>query len=345
MTIKDAILCKRIFGMTALVFLTGGMILRSILSAGGTYQPTVQNSAVLSPSVPEVDLTTVAEPADSRKVVQLSFVGNCIIGSMLGSSTYGTFNELLDTAGSAYFLEKVEPILAEDDWTVCALGSVLSDGDCAPVEKEVNDLSWYRAPADGAEVLTAGSIEVVSVATDHTLDYGEEGYNDTIANLEKNGLLWGNDENAVYLEDGDIRLGLYLCTFRDEENDLSRIIEWIEEVKETCDFVVVYPHGHLGAEPDAETVLTAYETMIDTGADLVLGTHDTTVEEAYTYKDGVIMPSLGSFLSGDTRFPDLDTGVFRLKLLCDENGIDTWKWEWIPVVAYEEPWQPVLAEE
>lgn len=342
MTTKDAMYCKRIFGTAALVLLTGGMILRSILSAGGTYQPTVQNSAVLSPSVPEVDLTTVAEPADSRKVVQLSFVGNCIIGSMLGSSAYGTFNELLDSAGPAYFLEKVEPILAEDDWTICALGSVLSDGDYTPVEKDMDALSWYRAPADGAEVLATGSIEVVSVATDHTWDYGENGYNDTIANLESCGLLWGNDDAPVYLEDGNIRVGLYLCTLREEESDLPRILEWIETAKEDCDFVVVYPHGHLGDEPTAETVLTAYQTMIDTGADLVLASHDTSIAEPYTYGEGVILPSLGSFLSGDTRFPEKDTGIFRLKLLCTDDAIDTWEWEWIPVLAYEEPWQPTL---
>lgn len=342
MTIKDAMLCKRIGGTAVLVLLTGGMVLQNLFFAGGNYRPMQPVGAVLSQSAPAEDISGIPEPADAQKVVQLSFVGNCIIGSMLGSSAYGTFNELLDSAGPGYFLEKVEPILAEDDWTICALGSVLSDGDYTPVEKDMDALSWYRAPADGAEVLATGSVEVVSVATDHTWDYGEDGYNDTIANLESRGLLWGNDDTPVYLEDGNIRVGLYLCTLRDEETDIPRILTWIETAKEDCDFVVVYPHGHLGGEPTAETVLTTYQTMIDTGADVVLASHDTSIAEPYTYGEGVILPSLGSFLSGDTRFPEKDTGIFRLKLLCTDDAIDTWEWEWIPVVAYEEPWQPKL---
>lgn len=342
MTAKDTMHCKRIFGTTTLVLLTSGMILGSIFSSGGTYQPTVQGGVLLSPSSPVSDLATVAEPADSRKVIQLGFVGNCIIGSMLGSSAYGTFNEVLSTSGPAYFLEKVVSTLAEDDWTICALGSVLGDGDYTPVEKDVDALSWYLAPESGAQVLTEGSIEVVSLATDHTWDYGEEGYNDTIANLENNGLLWGNDDTPVYLEDGNIRVGLYLCTLREEETDVPRILTWVETAKEDCDFVVVYPHGHLGDEPTAETVLTAYETMIDTGADVVLASHDTSISEPYTYGEGVILPSLGSFLSGDTRFSEKDTGIFRLKLLCTDDAIESWEWEWIPVVAYENPWQPKL---
>ncbi len=345
MNIKDAMLCKRICGTAVLVLLTGGVILQNLFSAGGNYQPMQAGGTVLSQSAPEEDLTGIPEPADAQKVVQLSFVGNCIIGSMLGSSAYGTFNELLASAGPGYFLEKVEPILAEDDWTVCALGSVLGDGDYTPVEKDANELVWYRGPAAGAEVLAQGSVEVVSLATDHTCDYGEAGYTDTITAIENSGLLWGNDEHAVYLEKGGIRIGLYLCSFREEETDLSRILAWLENVKETCDLLVVYPHGHLSGEPDAEAVLTAYRTMIDSGADLVLGSHDTTVTAPFSYGDGVIMPSLGSFLSGDTRFPTLDTGIFRLKLLCAEDTIESWEWTWIPVLAYEEPWQPVVADE
>lgn len=345
MTIKDTMLCKRIGGVAVLVLLTGGVILQNLFSAGGNYQPMQSGGTVLSQSAPEEDLAGIPEPADAQKVVQLSFVGNCIIGSMLGSSAYGTFNALLDSAGPGYFFEKVEPILAEDDWTICALGSVLGDGDYTPVEKDANELVWYRAPATGAAVLTEGSVEVVSLATDHTWDYGEAGYNDTIVALENGGLLWGNDEKAVYLEKGGIRMGLYLCTFRDEETDLPRILAWLESAKETCDLLVVYPHGHLNTEPTAENVLTAYRIMIDSGADLVLGSHDTAVVEPYIYSGGVIMPSLGSFLSGDTRFPEKDTGILRLKLLCDEDAIASWEWEWIPVLAYENPWQPIVANE
>lgn len=343
MTTKDSILCKRIAGTTLLLLLTGGIVLHSVLATGSNYRPILQNGMSLMQTVPDDSLTMVREPADSKKALTIGFVGNCIIGSMLGSSAYGTFNALLAEAGPSYFLEKAYPVLASDDWTVCALGSVLSDANYAPVEKSAGELSWYLAPTSGAAVLSSGSIDIVSLATDHTGDYGADGYSDTQAALEAAGLLWGDDEHAVYLEQDGIRIGLYLCTLVDEENDLPRILDWIEGVD--CDFIVIYPHGHMGGTPEEETVLAAYRTMVDAGADLVLATHSGMVSTPFSYGNGVIMPSLGSFLSGDTRFPEMDTGVFRLKLLTADGKLDDWSWEWIPFYPYNEPWQPVMQTE
>ncbi|MBQ8400820.1 MAG: CapA family protein [Clostridia bacterium] len=341
MTAKDAILCKRILCTTMLALLTGGMIVNSAVNSGANYVPVLEKSASLLTEDPDGRVSMIDEPADSRQVAALSFVGNCIIGSMLGSSAYGTFNELLETEGPAYFLQNALPVLNSDDWTVCALGSVLSDGSYRPADKDTDSRAWYMAPAKGAEVLTEGSIDIVSLATDHTKDYGAEGYADTKTALEEHGILWGDDEKAVYLEKYDIRTGIYLCTLEEAETDLPRIRSWVETASEGCDMVIVYPHGHMGAEPDADEVFAAYCSLIDAGADMVIATHSNILYEPVSYADGLIVPALGSFLSGDTRFPEMDTGVFRVKLICAGGKLESWEWEMIPFLAYDEPWQPV----
>ncbi len=342
-TLKDSILCKRVLCSAALALLTGGMILHSAVFSGANYIPVLDSSASMSRTDPDGRISMIDEPADSRQVLTMGFVGNCIVGSMLGSGAYGTFNEQLEMEGPAYFLKGASSVLAEDDWTVCALGSVLSDGEYRPAEKNDDERAWYLAPAAGAQVLAEGSIDIVSLATDHTKDYGAEGYADTKAALEDAGLLWGDDEKAVYLEKHDIRIGVYPCRLEDAETDLPRILDWIGNAAETCDLVVIYPHGHMGLEPDSPEVFAAYCSMIESGADMVLATHSTTLYEPVSYADGVIVPSLGSFLSGDTRFPEMETGVFRVKLLCTGGRVESWEWEMIPFLAYEEPWQPIPA--
>ena len=90
--------------------------------------------------------------------------------------------------------------------------------------------------------------------------------------------------------------------------------------------------GNRGITPDA---------LGPRAADMVLATHSTTLYEPVSYANGVIVPSLGSFLSGDTRFPEMETGVFRVKLLCTGGRVESWEWEMIPFLAYDEPWQPI----
>jgi len=341
MTLKSSIVLKRSICVTALALLTGGMIIGNALGNASNYIPALDAGELLQQTDPAGRIPAVEEPEDSRQVITLSFVGNCLVGSMLGSDAYGTFNEAIESEGPAYFLAGAAPVLADDDWTIGALGSVFSDGDYRPAEKEDEELAWYRSSSKGAEVLSCGSVEVMSLATEHTMDYGAEGYADTKAALEKAGVLWGDDENAVYLEKYGIRIGVYTCTLEDRETDLSRIRSWVENAAKSCDLVVVYPHGHMGLEPDDAAVFNAYCSLIDAGADMVLASHSTKLYEPVSYGSGVIVPSLGSFLSGDTRFPDLVTGVFRVKLLCAEDYLDSWSWEMIPFLAYMEPWQPI----
>ena len=179
---------KRIACIGGLILLTGGMIIGSALKGAANYVPLLERGTVMVQEEPAERIARVEEPEDSRQVITVSFVGNCLVGSMLGSNAYGTFNEAIVTEGADYFLSGARPVLGADDWTVAALGSVFSDNSYSPVEKDEENRTWYLSSSQGADVLASGSIDVVSLATDHTHDYGPEGYADTTAALEKAGL-------------------------------------------------------------------------------------------------------------------------------------------------------------
>jgi len=341
LTIQNVNLCKRVISAAALTLLTGTLIAYTTVINGANYRPPTERNAQLSGETPVGAVSSLEEPAEARHVITMHFVGNCIIGSMLGSSGYGTFNEAVLTEGPAYFLANAASVLQEDDWTFAALGTVLSDRDLKPTDKTDGEKTWYLGPAANAAVLAEGGVDIVSVATDHTMDYGAEGYADTKAALESAALTWGDDSGAVYLEKYGVQIGVYLCSMTSMEADLPRLRSWVEAASETCDLVIVYPHGNPDGLTSADpALLDAYRSLLDSGADLVLGSHAKTVSDITETENGLIIPSLGSFLSGDNLFPETETMIFRLEVFCGEMGMESWQWKTLPYLSYVGPWQP-----
>ena len=69
-----------------------------------------------SPSPSPVD--TVEEPPPEEHTITLSFVGDCMVASMLGSEEPWAFNYFANQVEPSYFFEKVRHIFEADDWTV-----------------------------------------------------------------------------------------------------------------------------------------------------------------------------------------------------------------------------------
>ena len=64
-------------------------------------------------------------------------------------------------------------------------------------EGEDTAKAWrFRGRTAYAEALTAGGIEMVSVANNHTVDYGEAGYASTLSALEGRVMICGNGRNT-----------------------------------------------------------------------------------------------------------------------------------------------------
>ena len=67
---------------------------------------------------------------------------------------------------------------------------------------------YKRQPASYANILTAGSVEAVNTANNHSHDYGEESFNDTLKALDTANILhFGYDETAVTEVKG-VKVGL-----------------------------------------------------------------------------------------------------------------------------------------
>lgn len=339
---RTTVIKRTIFVVIMTIAVTALLLVSHELNEGANYN--AENSPVRK--LASQDGTSyeteqgIAEPEDAYTVVQLTLGGNCTPASMLGSSTYGTFNAIAEEEGTAYFLSRLSGIFAKDDCTVLGCAAVFSDNSLAPIAKETGDtLEWYLAPKKNMEIFSTAGVEVLSVDNSRVKDYGPEGVDSTQAAATSMGMLWSNSGKAVYLDRAGIRIGL-LCTSLRDGADSAGLMAWIEKATESCQYVIVY----VDREASEGTYYTDLaHSLIDAGCGLVCytGYCGENGVSSEVYHEGVIVDSLGYLLDGGNKFPTADTALYCLAITVDDGIITKIEGQLIPVKPYDEPWQPV----
>ena len=173
----------------------------------------------------------------------------------------------------------------------------------------------FKAPAEYTNILKDGYIEAVTTANNHSHDYGEDGYTDTVANLDAAGITnVGYEKYAVYETNGK-KIGIVGTYVLIEFLDCApQMIENIKACKaEGADIVVVIFHwgDELATTPDYYQT-TLGRMAIDEGADLVCGHHSHIIQGIEKYKGRYICYSLANFCFGGNSHPtDPDTFIFQ----------------------------------
>ena len=301
------------------------------------------------PPEPETEPETEPEPEPEILTITLSFVGDCMLASYKGRTGRGYFNTAAEQLPPEHFFEKVYPIFSADDFTVANCENVFTDRELTEAAKSSTPAYWYKSPARNAGIFTAGSVEIVSLANNHTGDYGKEGRADTIAAVEAAGLIWGNDGNPVIVEKYGVRVGIVMCGLW-SPSQTSRAIKTLRKIEDQTDYQIVFYHGGTERryEPD-EWRVTASEKLIDAGFDLVIGNHPHVLQPMTTYKGRDILYSLGNFLFGGSKQDDRFTVIYQKILTVSEGVILSESSRVIPVYEYEGKtntlWQPFPMEE
>ncbi|MBE6611526.1 MAG: CapA family protein [Ruminococcaceae bacterium] len=271
--------------------------------------------------------------------ITLSFIGDCMLATDRGGEWDLAFNKLAKEVEPSYFFENVAGVLAEDDWTIANLENVFTDNPNARMRaKAYRPAYWYKSPTANTAILNEGSVEVVSLANNHSLDYGDIGYEDTRTALEDAGILWGDDENILILEKEGFTIALYLCTFYNSYYDVS-IMEKMAAVE--ADYKIVYFHGGTERvhEPDYWKAAGA-RRMIDSGIDFVVGGHPHVLQPIEIYNGKTIVHSLGNFVFGGSRNEENRTIIYRRTLKLLEGEIVDITDEIIPCYVYTDLYQP-----
>ena len=259
---------------------------------------------------------TVSSPVS----LTLSVVGDCTLGTDETFDYDTSLNAYYENYGADYFLQNVKDIFSADDLTIANFEGTLTDSD----EREDKTFA-FKAPASYASILTGGSVEAVNTANNHSHDYGDQSFDDTLAALDDAGIVhFGYDETAVMDVKG-IKVGLVgIYELYDHLEREQQLKDNIAKVKaDGAQLIVVIFHWGNETEtvPDSNQT-TLGRIAIDEGADLVCGHHPHVLQGIETYKGRNIVYSLGNFCFGGNSSPsDMDTMIYQQTFTIDANGV------------------------
>lgn len=265
-------------------------------------------------------LTVTPEPKMDPVSLTLSVVGDCTLGTDEYFDYDTSLNAYYENYGADYFMANVKSIFSKDDLTIANFEGTLTES----TEREDKQFA-FKAPASYANILTAGSVEAVNTANNHSHDYGEESFNDTLKALDTANILhFGYDETAVTEVKG-VKVGLVgIYELNDHLGREEQLKQNIAKVKQDGAqlIVVIFHWGNEKEEVPDENQKTLGHLAIDEGADLVCGHHPHVLQGIEEYKGKNIVYSLGNFCFGGNAYPsDMDTMIFQQTFTIDQNGV------------------------
>ena len=267
--------------------------------------------------------TTTPEPTAEPVSITVSMVGDCTLGTDVNfdqSTSFDAFYQMKNDPG--YFFQNVKDIFTADDLTVANMEGTLTTSN----DRQQKTFAFKGNPSY-TEILTQGGVEATNLANNHSHDYGDQSYEDTIQYLEAAGITtFGYDRTAVMDVKG-IKVGLIgIYELKDGLGRQQQVIDTIQEVKDQGAQVIIVSF-HWGTEksniPD-DIQKTLAHLAVDQGADLVVGHHPHVLQGIEKYQGKNIVYSLGNFCFGGNKNPsDKDTMIFQ-QTFTVENG-SWWK--------------------
>ena len=253
----------------------------------------------------------------------ISFAGDCTLGTDENFSTDTSFNTKYSAVDDpAYFMSNVASIFANDDLTVANMEGTLT------TSTSRQDKTYaFKGPAEYANILVKGNIDVVSLANNHSHDYGEQSYTDTISALNEAGVDSFGYDRIAYRDVKGVKVALIgtyeLAKHLDIQDEMKQNIQTAKD--NGAQLICVYFHWGTEKETVPDEIQVELGHMaVDAGADLVIGSHPHVIQGYEKYNGRYIVYSLGNFCFGGNPNPsDKDCMIFQQTFTVTGNDVAT----------------------
>jgi poly-gamma-glutamate synthesis protein (capsule biosynthesis protein) len=236
--------------------------------------------------------------------VSIIAVGDIMLGRYVAKD--------LSDKDNNYPFEQIKELIQDADISFANLECTISSRG----EKQEKEYC-FRAEPKVVEGLKNVGFDILSLANNHIMDYGNDALFDTINLLNENGIFTvGAGENldfsrkAVIIDCNDIKIAFlaYNCTYPETYNaqvdkpgacpgKIEIITEDIYRTKEKADIIIVSFHWGIEYEeyPEKWQIKLAHQT-IDAGSELIIGHHPHVLQGFEIYNGKPIFYSLGNFI-------------------------------------------------
>ena len=269
---------------------------------------TTTHTSVPSHFLPSPTITSNPTPTPIPSV-NLMAVGDVMLARSVGS--------LIQTNGSKAPFFYMDDVLSSADLTLGNLECVISE------HGEAEDKAYtFRAPPSSVESLVLAGFDLVTLANNHSLDYGTDAFKDMMDLLKSKeiafagaGLNANSARGPVILQRNGLRLAflayldipIWQYDYRTWAAGTNKPgVAWgylvdiesdVQAATRIADVVIVLMHFGLEGElPPTQAQIATAHTAIDAGATLVIGSHPHLLQELEVYNGGLIAYSLGNFV-------------------------------------------------
>jgi len=270
--------------------------------------------------------------------VKITFLGDCTLGGEESSrSSRLGYLRTVEENGMSFPMRFLSALTAHDDISVANLEGVLTDRKLEKVPKEYN----FSGPTSFTEILSSGGIECVTLANNHSKDYGEPGYRDTKAALDAAGIAYfGTDCMAVWENEEGLLIGfvgVYGSVTGNRGLAFRRQMNFLKDLG--C--AAVIPVMHAGQEyvysPD-DVQRRIARLSADLGAALLVGHHPHVVQGWEIVSGMPVVYSLGNCSFGGTTYAkDSDALVVQAVLSFEDSGLTGTEIHFYPISITSDP--------
>ncbi|SHI00231.1 CapA family protein [Virgibacillus chiguensis] len=254
--------------------------------------------------------------------------------SMVGDTSFGTYPEApnhlqFDTVfkkkngDNQYVFKNSLPWFHSDDYTVINAESAFT------TETEAQDKKWrIKSHPTYAAFLPASGVEAANLANNHTMDYFEAGYEDTLEAFKKHDVAVFNEDMPLTKNINGMEtvfLGYDYRYRKSTDSYLQHIIQDVQTYKKEDNLVIVNMHWGIEYMETPATYQTKFgHAIIDAGADIIIGHHPHRLQSVEKYNGKYIIYSMGDYAFGaDPTLKSRQTAIFRLTFAKENNAVIT----------------------
>ncbi len=301
-----------------------------------------QADAVNSQERSRIAKSTKTEPTPEKESKNNETITIAAAGDMMMGSPFPNDSRMPPNDGKD-LLKPVAPIIQAADIAFGNLEGPLADGGVSPkCGRGRPNCFAFRMPTRYADYLKEAGFDVMSVANNHALDFGDSGRTTTRQTLDKLGIKHAGSDSGLYSTAYlDVKgkkvafIGFATNSVSLNVNNLADARNAVIQADKKADIVVV--SFHAGAEgASAQRVPNKTEiffgerrgnlplfakTVIDAGADLLIGHGPHVLRGMEIYKDRLIAYSLGNFATyGWFRLEGGTAETLVLEVEIDDEG-------------------------
>ena len=279
---------------------------------------------VVAEEVPAVPTPTPAPtPVPEPEYYTISLVGDCTLAEDKSKRGWSTAFSSVVGKNYGYPFQNTADYFRDDYMTIANL-------ECTLTDNKYDTIEWFGflGPAAYVNILTEGCVDFVTLANNHTLDFGSAAYSDMTKALKSVNMAFaGENEIRVFQRSDGLKVGIY-CLYNEKKPTAALLESGYQRLLDAgAELTIAALHwGDEGAYTVNDTQTSMGHYAIDLGFNVVYGCHSHRLEPVEAYNGGLIFYSLGNWsFGGHTNPDDYDTaiGQFTVKKVGDELSIDS----------------------